>query len=74
MVIERFRDGCFEAVYERFHKQGRLLPEGLRYLNSWVTKENQICFQLMETNDPALFETWFARWRDLVEFEIFEID
>ena len=56
MVIERFKEGCFDAAYERFHARGRLLPDGLHYLNSWVSKETSICFQLMETDDPALFE------------------
>jgi hypothetical protein len=74
MVIERFKEGCFEAVYERFHSEGRLLPEGLKYLNSWVNKENLLCFQLMETDNPELFEHWFRRWEDLVDFELFEID
>lgn len=74
MVIERFRDGCFDVAYERFHTKGRLLPAGLNYLNSWVSKNDHICFQLMETNTPALFDTWFERWSDLVDFEIIEID
>ena len=74
MVVERFRDGCFAAAYERFENEGRLLPDGLKYLNSWVNSENQVCFQLMETDDPDLFDVWFQRWEDLVEFDLFEID
>jgi hypothetical protein len=74
MVIERFKDGCFDAAYERFHTNGRLLPDGLNYLNSWVNKDNNICFQIMETNNPELFEIWFKRWDDLVHFELIEID
>ena len=73
MVIERFRPGCQDAVYERFHARGRLLPEGLHFRNSWRCAGAAICFQLMETADPALFEAWFERWRDLVEFELFEV-
>ena len=74
MVIERFKDGCFDAAYDRFHIEGRLLPDGLHYVNSWVNRHDSICFQLMETADPALIDIWFERWRDLVDFELYEID
>ena len=74
MVIERFKDGCLDAVYDRFQNEGRLLPDGLHYVNSWLNRQHELCFQLMETSDPDLFEIWFERWRDLVDFELFEID
>lgn len=74
MIIERFKDGCMDAAYDRFHAQGRLLPDGLNYLNSWLNKEHSVCFQLMETNDATLFDVWFARWNDLVDFEIYPLD
>ncbi|MRR09961.1 DUF3303 domain-containing protein, partial [bacterium] len=54
--------------------QGRMLPPGLNYLNSWVNRERGVCYQLMETSDAALFDAWTARWADLVEFEIVPID
>jgi len=69
MVIERFTQGA-QAVYERARDSGRMLPEGLEYVESWVTEGLDGCFQLMETDDPALFETWTARWADLADFEI----
>ncbi len=74
MVVERFKQGCWEAAYARFRTEGRLLPEGLFYLNSWASREKQICYQLMETNAPELFDIWFASWSDLVTFELVEID
>ena len=74
MVIERFKDGCLDAAYDRFHSEGRLLPDGLNYVNSWANRRESVCFQLMESADPDLFETWFERWQDLVDFEVFEID
>jgi hypothetical protein len=74
MIIERFRAGCWDAAYERFHEQGRLLPDGLKYLNSWINKELNVCYQLMETGRPELFDVWFGRWEDLVEFELVPID
>jgi hypothetical protein len=71
MVIERFRSrDAAEAVYRRFDERGRMLPEGLRYVSSWVAAELDRCFQLMECDDPRLFEQWIKHWHDLVEFEI----
>ena len=73
MIIENYKSGCFEAIYERYHLKGRMLPDGLYYLNSWVSKENNKCFQLMETNNPELFSIWFSYWEDLMDFEIYPI-
>jgi hypothetical protein len=73
MVIETFLPGCKEKGYARLKQKGRMLPEGLAYINSWLEKDGDRCFQLMETNDPALFQQWIKRWNDLVEFEIIEI-
>ena len=70
MVIERFRDGDAAAVYRRFRERGRMTPEGLRYVESWVEAGFGRCFQLMECDDPELFNQWVARWEDLVDFEI----
>lgn len=70
MVIETYLLGP-KPVYERFAERGRMLPEGLYYVDSWMeTAGRDRCFQLMETDDPALFEQWTRRWSDLVEFEI----
>ena len=74
MVIERFKDGCWNKAYKRFHSQGRLLPDGLNYLNSWASEELSVCYQLMETKSPELFELWFSQWQDLVDFELVPID
>ena len=70
MVIERFRNRDAEAVYQRFREQGRMLPEGLQYIASWTEATFDRCFQLMECEDPRLFQEWVSRWQDLVEFEI----
>ena len=74
MVIEHFKPGCFHAVYERFNEHGRMLPDGLNYLDSWVNKDKNICYQLMETNDVELFALWTKQWDDLTDFEIVPID
>ena len=73
MVVETFRPGCKEKIYERFFAKGRMMPEGLDYVNSWLEKNGDRCFQLMETNDFWLFQVWFERWKDLLEIEIIEI-
>jgi hypothetical protein len=70
MVIERFRDGQPRPVYDRARAQGRQLPEGLRYVDSWVAADFARCFQVMECDDVTLLMTWVARWSDLVDFEI----
>ena len=73
MVIETFFENCIEKVYERFHDKGRMLPEGLHYLESWLTKDESRCFQLMETERFELFQEWTKNWEDLTQFEILEI-
>jgi len=67
-VIERFKDR--DAVYRRYREQGRMMPEGLKYIDSWVEPNNDRCFQLMECNDASLFQQWTPNWDDLVDFEI----
>jgi Protein of unknown function (DUF3303) len=69
MVIETFKRGA-RPVYERAAEQGRMLPDGLAYLDSWVDEGLGRCWQLMETEDPRLFDEWIARWSDLAEFEV----
>jgi hypothetical protein len=69
MVIERFRRGA-APVYERAAEHGRLLPAGLEYMDSWIDERLDRCFQLMETDDPGLFEPWIAAWSDLAVFEV----
>jgi hypothetical protein len=70
MVIERFggRERA-AAVYRRLRERGRMAPEGLKYVGSWVEADFGRCFQLMECEDPSLLGEWAARWEDLVEFE-----
>jgi hypothetical protein len=70
MVIERFKDGDPVPVYARVREQGRALPDGLRYVDSWVAASLDRCFQLMECEDAVLLQRWVLRWSDLVEFEI----
>ena len=69
MIIEHFRNGDARPVYRRFRDHGRLAPEGLQYVSSWVTPDLKHCYQVMECDDARLLEDWMAQWRDIVEFE-----
>ena len=73
MIVEHFRGGDAIPVYRRFRERGRLAPEGLRYVSSWVTEDYRCCFQVMECQDPQLLEQWMSNWRDLVEFEVIPV-
>ncbi len=73
MVIERFKNRNARAVYVRSLEQGRMLPEGLKYVDSWVEANFDRFFQLMECEDPKLFQQWILHWQDLVDFEIIPI-
>ena len=70
MVIERFKNQDAKAIYRRFRDQGRMMPEGLTYVGSWIEANLDRCFQLMECDDPRLFQQWVAQWHDLMECEI----
>ena len=70
MVIENFKNGDPVPVYSRFRQRGRLMPEGLRYVSSWVDESLGRCFQLMETGDRSALDQWLANWSDLVDFEV----
>jgi len=70
MVIERFKSGDAVPVYRRFRDRGRLAPEGLNYISSWVDTNLAYCYQIMETDDRRLLDEWMAQWSDIVDFEV----
>jgi len=70
MVIEHFHPGQAPEVYRRFRDRGRMAPDGLRYISSWVDLNFARCFQLMEADSDALFREWTAHWDDVIDFEI----
>ncbi len=70
MIIERFKNGDPEPVYRRFRNKGRMAPEGLNYISSWVDYDLTTCYQIMQTADRGLLDQWIAHWQDLVEFEV----
>ena len=69
MLIERFRNRDAAAVYQRARERGRMMPDGLAFVGSWVETNCDRCFQLMESPDLGLLEAWAVNWRDIVEFE-----
>ena len=73
MVVEHFKNGDPVPVYRRFREQGRLAPDALRYVSSWVDENLQRCYQLMETDEPGLLDEWMARWSDIVDFEVYPV-
>jgi hypothetical protein len=70
MIIEHFRDGDPVPVYRRFRDRGRMAPEGLQYVSSWVTTDLKHCYQVMECDDRRLLDQWVDAWRDIVDFEV----
>jgi hypothetical protein len=68
MVIEHFHEA--KAVYRRFREKGRMMPEGLTFVSSWVSADLGRCFQVMECEDATLLQSWVAAWSDLADFEI----
>jgi len=73
MIVEHFKNHDAVPVYRRFQSQGRMAPDGLQYVSSWVDASLERCFQLMETDDRRLIDEWIANWSDLVEFEIYPV-
>jgi len=73
MIIESFRDGDPLPVYRRFRDHGRMAPEGVRYVASWVTDDFRRCFQVMESDDRQLLDEWMSRWSDLADFEVIPV-
>ncbi|HJY30359.1 MAG TPA: DUF3303 family protein [Pyrinomonadaceae bacterium] len=73
MIVEHFKNGDPLPIYRRFREHGRLAPEGLNYISSWVDEKLERCFQLMETNDVTQLNEWIANWSDIVEFEVYPV-
>jgi hypothetical protein len=70
MVIETFRNQDALPIYRRVRERGRLIPDGVEFVDSWVSADLGRCFQLMRCDDVALLQRWIAGWTDLVEFEV----
>jgi hypothetical protein len=73
MIVEHYRNKDPLPVYRRFRERGRLAPEGLHYVSSWVDDKMECCFQLMRTANRKLLEQWVDNWSDIVEFEVYPV-
>jgi uncharacterized protein DUF3303 len=73
MIVEHFKNNDAVPVYRRFRDRGRLAPEGLKYVSSWIDTNSAKCFQLMETDDENLLKEWISNWSDIVDFEYFPV-
>ena len=71
MVVEHFKDA--PAIYRRLREKGRMMPEGLEYVSSWIDVDLKICWQLMRAEDESLFQTWTDNWKDLMDFEVIPV-
>ena len=73
MVVENYKNQDAAPVYRRFRDRGRMAPDGLTYVSSWVDDKLERCYQLMETDDRSLLDQWIANWSDLVDFEVYPV-
>ena len=73
MVVGHFRDGDAAPVYRRFREKGRMMPDGLEYISSWIDESLERCYQLMQTGDRRLLDQWMANWDDIMDFEVHSV-
>ena len=73
MIVERFHPGKVKTLYKRFEEKGRMTPEGVNYVNSWITEEVTVCYQVMETDSVEKIYEWMSHWNDLANFEIIPV-
>ena len=73
MIVEHFKNQDPLPIYRRFRDRGRLAPEGLQYVTSWVDEKMERCFQLMETGDRKQIDEWISNWSDIVSFEVYAV-
>ena len=73
IVIERFRPGAAPEIYRRFEERGRMMPDGLEYVSSWISQDLNTCWQVMQTDNISLFDQWTRNWNDLMDFEMIPV-
>jgi hypothetical protein len=73
MIIEHFHPGLVKELYRRFDEKGRMLPEGLKYINSWINEDMTTCYQVMESDSVDKLHEWFKNWDDIVDFKIIPV-
>ena len=73
MIIEKFHKGKVKALYQRFEEKGRMLPDGVKYIDSWISEDVTVCYQFMESDAIEKLQQWMLHWNDLVDFEIIPV-
>ena len=73
MIIEHYKNRDAKAVYRRFREKGRMMPEGMKYVGSWVEPDFNRCFQVIECSDESLIQKWASNWEDLIKFEFIPV-
>lgn len=73
MVVERFRTRGAREVYRRAIEKGRMMPDDIRYVASWVDLDFTQCWQLMEAENAEALDPWLDKWRDLVDFDVIPV-
>ena len=73
MIIEKFHPGKIRELYKRFDEKGRMLPDGVEYINSWIDENVATCYQVMESDSSEKINTWVSQWNDLADFEIIPV-
>ncbi len=73
MIIERYRPGKMKEVYRRFDEKGRMMPDGVLFIGSWINEDVTVCYQVMETDSVDRLQEWISHWNDLVDFEIIPV-
>ncbi|MGL4496393.1 MAG: DUF3303 domain-containing protein [Beijerinckiaceae bacterium] len=70
MVIEHLDQARIKDIYRKFAELGRLLPDGLTYIDSWVQADFSRVFLVMECDDITKLQEWVIIWGEFARFEI----
>jgi len=73
MLIERFRPGKVKDMYQRFSEKGRMLPDGVTFVGSWINESVTVCYQVMEAESLEKLQIWIDNWKDYTEFEVIPV-
>lgn len=73
IIIEHFKKDKIKTLYQRFEEKGRMLPEGVIYINSWIDEKVETCYQIMESRSLEKLQEWIEKWEDLADFEVIPV-
>jgi len=73
MIIEYYHPGKIKELYRRFDEKGRMLPEGVHYINSWINEDVTVCYQVMESDSVDKLHDWISNWNDIVDFQVIPV-